>query len=89
MQNIKSEVRKLINLYQTSDPFALCKALNILIIKIDLGSIRGIYQYKNRKQIIYLNCNLHSTLSRQVCAHELGHAILHKKTNTIFLDTYT
>ena len=28
-------------------------------------------------------------IQRQVCAHELGHAILHRKINTIFLDTYT
>ena len=87
--DIKKVVDRLVRKYGTNNPFALCKILNISVLFNDLGSIRGIYQYKFRKRLIHINNNLPDTLIRQICAHELGHAILHRKTNTVFLDTHT
>jgi Zn-dependent peptidase ImmA (M78 family) len=89
MQDIKSVVKKLIRKHKTTDPFELCSLMGIKVIYSDLGSIRGIYQYKFRKRIVHINCNLDPYLKRQVCAHELGHAVLHRKTNTVFLDAFT
>lgn len=89
MQDVKKVVKSLIRRYKTNDPFELCSILGIAVIFSDLGSIRGIYQYKLKKRIVHINCNLEPNIKRQVCAHELGHALLHRKTNTVFLDTFT
>ena len=87
--DIKRAVAKLVRKHGTNNPFALCNILNITIRYNDLGSIRGIYQYNYRKRFIHINEKLPESLKRQVCAHELGHAILHRKTNTVFLDSHT
>jgi Zn-dependent peptidase ImmA (M78 family) len=47
------------------------------------------YQHAFRKKIIHINSNLQPHMQRQVCAHELGHALIHKKVNTVFWDTHT
>lgn len=89
MQDIKKVVKKLIRKYKTNDPFELCGLLGIDVLYSDLGSVRGIYQYKFKKRMVHINCHLEPNIKRQVCAHELGHAILHKNTNTVFLDRFT
>ncbi len=86
---IKKVVASLVRKHGTNNPFKLCVLLNIAVLYNDLGSVRGIYQYKYRKKIIHINQNLPEIDRRQVCAHELGHAILHRRVNTIFLDFYT
>ena len=53
------------------------------------GSVRGFYQYFQRNNIIYIDESLPTHEQIFVCAHELGHMFLHKKSNTIFMDTYT
>ncbi|TCX51981.1 MULTISPECIES: ImmA/IrrE family metallo-endopeptidase [unclassified Dehalobacter] len=87
--DVKRVVARLVRKHETNDPFALCRILDISIRYSDLGSIRGIYQYKFRKRLIHININLPDVIKRQVCAHELGHAILHRKTNAVFLDSHT
>lgn len=83
-------VQKLIKKYKTSDPFAICEQKNIEIIYDDLEpDVRGFYQYYKRKSIIHLNCNMNSNEQRIVLAHELGHAIMHKGYNCIFLSRHT
>lgn len=47
------------------------------------------YQHDFRKKLIYINSKLDHQVQRQVLAHELGHALLHKKVNIVFLDTHT
>ena len=42
-----------------------------------------------RVSFIHLNCELKSNWQRFVCAHELGHSILHPKANTPFLKANT
>lgn len=54
-----------------------------------MKNIRGIYQCDFRQKIIHINNSLDPCMQCQVCAHELGHALLHKKTNTIFMDRHT
>ena len=89
MSHIKNLVKRLIHKYKTNDPDTLCKQLNIIVIYKDLGKIRGIYQYDTRNQLIHVNNILDYHIQRQVLAHELGHAILHRKINTVFLDSFT
>jgi Zn-dependent peptidase ImmA (M78 family) len=39
--------------------------------------------------MIIINCDLDEWLKRYVCAHELGHAVLHPDINTGFLKKHT
>lgn len=89
LSDIKKLVKSLVRRFSTNDPFRLCESLNIVTTYKDLGNVRGMYQLDLRRKIIHININLSTCVQRQVCAHELGHAVLHKKINTVFLDTYT
>jgi len=83
-------VQKIVKKYKTTNPFAICEQKNIDILYDDLESdVRGFYQYYKRKSIIHLNCNISEEEQRIVLAHELGHAIMHKGYNCVFLSRHT
>jgi len=89
MLDVKGIVRRLSVRFGTRDPFELCDCLNIKVVFKNLKNVRGMLQNIYRKKIIYINCNLSPIIQRQVCAHELGHALLHSKINTVFWDQCT
>lgn len=72
-------VAGLIETYKTTNPFEICDYLDIKIMRSDLGNeIRGFFQRTpNGYEIIHLNNNLNEHELKYVCAHELGHAIMH------------
>lgn len=80
---------RLIRRFGTHDPFRICQDLNIRIGYADLAAVRGIFLRNYRRKQIYINSELQDSIKRQVCAHELGHAVLHGKINTYFLDHCT
>ncbi len=45
----------------------------------ELGSLKGLYLYENSKRYIVVNRSLSKHLQRIVCAHELGHDMLHRE----------
>lgn len=45
----------------------------------DLGSLKGFYLYENSKRYIIINRSLRKIVQRTVCAHELGHDMLHRE----------
>lgn len=86
----KEKAQELIQKYQTADPFTLCEILGILIIKAELPeSVRGFSLGIKGKRIVYLNENLEDPMMKQVCAHELGHIVLHPQHNLIFMMEHT
>lgn len=85
----KDMVHKLVKLYNTRNPFEIINYMDAILIKYPLKGIRGFYQYFNRNNIIYIDDKLPEKEMQLVCAHELGHMALHKKSNTIFMDTRT
>lgn len=86
----KELAAQLIAAWHTNDPFELCQMLDILVVSVPLADeIRGFYQYAMNTHIIYLNRSLEPLQAKFVCAHELGHALLHPLDNRIFLDTAT
>lgn len=86
----KALADRLIAACHTNDPFEVCAALDILVVEVPLApEIRGFYQYALNTHIIYLRQTLEEPERRFVCAHELGHALLHPDSNRIFLDTAT
>lgn len=87
---IKSEIVSLVKKYKTRDPFELCSALGIKVEKMYLHSdINGIYQYERRNMFIYINSSLEAMDQIATCAHELGHAVCHKKYNCTFIKNHT
>lgn len=82
--NISKIVNKLIKTYNTRNPIELCKCLGIWIYEIPLGNTKGYYTYSQRKKVIFLNEILDDYEKTIICAHELGHALLHPKGNIYF-----
>lgn len=80
---------KLINEYETNNPFKICEDLGILIQRSHLLDLRGYYMCADGVSIITLGEGMSSLTERFVCAHELGHYIMHRKLNRIFLDAWT
>lgn len=73
----------------TRDPFRIAAALGLLVVRTPLRGIRGFYQYVKRCGIIYIDSGLEDRDARFVCAHEIGHALLHRGCNRVFMDTHT
>ena len=75
--------------YGTRNPFEIAEDLGYIVVRVPLSGIRGFHQYIHRCHIIYIGDELSESDARFVCAHELGHALLHKGYNRIFMDTNT
>lgn len=75
--------------YGTRNPFEIIKSLNVIVVFYPLEGVNGFYQYFQRNNIIYIDERLSETEKMFVCAHELGHMLLHKKSNAIFMDSRT
>lgn len=75
---IQKVANRLINKYDTRDPFLLCEAVGVEVLHADLGSLKGMYKYLKKNRFAVINENLDSYTKSLVCAHELGHDILHQ-----------
>ncbi len=72
-------VAQLIEKYDERNPFALCREMDIEILKHSMcEEIKGYFFCYEGVKIIVLNENLDSFTQKMVCAHELGHAFLHE-----------
>jgi Zn-dependent peptidase ImmA (M78 family) len=89
MKGIKEIVRQLIKKHKSNDPFQIAKEKNIIILFAELGNTLGFYSSYKRIQFIHINNHLDEKMQYFVCAHELGHAVLHPKSNTPFLRANT
>ena len=87
--DIKKKADSLARKYQTRNPFEIIRGLNVILIFVPLIDTRALYQYFQRNNIIYIDENLSRHEQAFECAHEMGHMFLHKKANTIFMDTRT
>lgn len=86
---IKDVVQSLTTKYGTNDPFDIANQNNILLSYEPLGKILGYYNMYKRVKFIHINQHLNEIGQRYVCAHELGHALLHQEANTSFLKQNT
>lgn len=94
MENAEHKIRRLIRYYDrlmgTRDPVSIARQLNIGIAIVPLGEIAGNYKLLKRKRWIFVNEDISdSPLFRVVVAHELGHAVLHRKENCAFIKNRT
>lgn len=59
------------------NPFQICKEIGVETRFYDLGSLKGMYFLVNQIPFVVLNLQLSDQEAKIVCAHELGHHILH------------
>lgn len=72
--------RKLFRTYKTRDPFAIAEELGITVqFRTDFKRLKGAFRVLARNSFIFINANLSEEMQRLVCAHELGHALLHRQ----------
>ena len=87
--DIFAKANSLVRKYGTRNPFEIIRSLNVIVVYYPLEGVNGFYQYFQRNNIIYIDETLSEHEQRLVCAHELGHMLLHKKSNAIFMDSRT
>lgn len=74
--------------FGTNDPFEIAKGLNI---KVQIGKLgfEGCYMFLKNHRCIFLNEDLSEQEQKLVMAHELGHAIMHRRQNCYFIRSQT
>lgn len=85
MKRLEKEIKKA----KSNNPFEIADRKNIIVNFLPLGNTLGFYMKNVRHQVITLNSELDESLKNFVCAHELGHAVLHPDENTPFLHKNT
>lgn len=83
--NIHSMAQNISRKYHTCDPFKIARNRHIKILYAPLGKVMGFHSYSLRLHVIHLNQELDEPMLQFVCAHELGHTILHPDINTAFM----
>lgn len=78
--SIIEKAERLTAKYETRNPYAIAGQLGIFVLNFDTpGTLKGMYSVIKRSRFIFVNESLDDDLKRFVCAHELGHDILHRK----------
>lgn len=75
--NIALRVKNLVQKYQTRDPFRIARERNIIVKFLPYETTKGYFIKVKTNRFIVINSNLDEFSQRVVCAHELGHALLH------------
>lgn len=87
-RDIKRIVSYYVRKFQTTDPFEIADRLGVLYQIGEIGC-EGCYMFLKNHRYIFLNQNLDERETRMVMAHELGHAVLHRKENCYFIRNKT
>lgn len=87
--DIKKKADMLVRKHCSRNPIEIVRGLNVILVFMPLVGVRGFYQYFQRNNIIYIDENLPYHEQLFVCAHELGHMLLHRKANALFMDSRT
>lgn len=95
MENAECKMQRLIKYYEkmagTIDPVSIAEYAGIGIAILPLGNIAGNYKLLKRKRWIFVNEDIpiNSPFFKVIVAHELGHALLHRKENCAFIKNKT
>lgn len=87
--DVKAIVNQLIKKHGTNSPFHICEHMDIMLSFENLGSLLGYCDTHYRIRTIHINQNAPIHLHAFICAHELGHAIMHHDINVPFLRANT
>ena len=87
-ERIKRLVAYYVRHFGTTDPFEIADRLGVLY---QIGNCKneGCYMFLKNHRYIFLNDKLEDPELRLVMAHELGHALLDRKTNCYFIRNKT
>lgn len=78
--SIIEKAERLTARYKTRNPYTIAGQLGIYVLNFDTpGTLKGMYSVIKRSRFIFVNESLDDELRRFVCAHELGHDILHRR----------
>lgn len=90
---MKKDIKSIVAYYKrktnSSNPFEIAKFLKIEVQKGNLGEYSGCYMFLKNHRYIFINQELDEHEMTFVMAHELGHAILHRKENCYFIRNKT
>lgn len=75
---IISQAESVVSEFGERNPFHVAKQYGVSVNFKDLGSLRGAYFGTMPTPAIVINENLDETMKNIICAHELGHHILHR-----------
>lgn len=81
--NIALRVKNLVQRHQTRDPFRIAKEKNIIVKFLPYESTKGYFIKVKTNKFIVINSNLDEFSQKVVCAHELGHALLHSNNKQV------
>lgn len=81
---ISQSVVRLKKKYDETDPFRLCNAMGIVVLRQAMGihpdAVKGFFLESKRIRTITINSDLPDVIQRIIVAHELCHAINHRHT---------
>ena len=83
--DVKKAAHRAASTFGTHDPFRIAKELGYPVLTVPLEGVRGFHLYMKRRHVIYLSDTLTDWERTWVCAHELGHALLHNHMNRIYM----
>ena len=78
-REIRKRAADIVRQYGTRDPFALAREMHIELLVRELGTLKGFYKDVYGTPFIFLSRRLTRGEARLVCAHELGHHLLHRQ----------
>lgn len=85
VKKMEQSVEDLVARHGTRSPFELCDRLSVTVRVAELHSVRGFFYQSSAVRAVILNEALCDDERAFVCAHELGHVVLHPTLNTLFL----
>ena len=84
---INREVQKTKKKYKETDPFRLCRAMEIHVLYVSTENrnkcCKDFYLSQSRKRSVTVNSDMSPVLQRMIAALELRHAVLHTKSSGI------
>lgn len=87
IEYISKEVKRIHKKYAEREPFNLCRAMRISLVFKPMGTgsgnCKGFYLMQSKKQVVVVNSDLADDLQRIITMHEIGHAVLHRKSSGI------
>lgn len=76
---IYRQTNNLIQKHGTRNPIKLAPSMGIRIYDVpEFTDLLGMYTYRWKHRMIFLNPNVNRTLYNMVCGHEIGHDLLHR-----------
>ena len=71
--------QSLVRKYRTRDPFQIASGLGISVRYINTKQQKGFCKIILNRKFIFINRNMSEQMQRMICAHELGHLLLHRQ----------